>query len=643
MSIPASANESRVAARLWVAGAVVAFLWFALYLTAMNWQIVALLRLCGVTQLLGVAGMTLFVLYTPRRPHHSPVALLSFGVLLLTLLWGITDIFYWDGIQTAGRSQLFVMGRSEDLPRLSLTYVFLGTAFRLFGNHNWVGHLYIILWAAALLWLMTLAFRGSRYRLLAVLVTFLSPYVLVLSKWLYLDIPSITAAFATILAHDWAARRPSARRFAVALACLTAACLLKESGVILLLPLLIMPLLCPRANRRKVALWTILNCAIGVTSFVLLAWFYRSQLHDDSGQVNWLLFNSRYAPALTTGLWFLWAMVQHLRSAVCWSLLLFAVMGLVAPQGRRGRMMLGILLLIQVLLVASVKNFAIKYYFIYRPLDPVARHHLDQVLLALAFFCLVAGFAVKALRWRRPRRMEALCWLMLLATAIIFSATGKSYPEGPNHSPWIALDWRYLGLAIPPLLLLTVKGSSRLLAPGNPAWFRAFAAVALALSIQMAGMRAAMMVAFYSQKARLYQTAFNVIEKRPERTVFTHWPFFMGCAPMDYGSLTWKSGGFTLRNLKDCVDLSKKPLAQRPPDSLLLHDDDLLNSLRVRDLYREPVFMEKAQMRYLSPLAPRVKREKLNSLYVARVGPSGGTPKAMPGPDKRPGPGQNPN
>ena len=622
------------------AGILILFIWSAAYLCAMSQQNTPLLRICAYTQwLVLAAGSMLLFLGRPRiiseankkLPFHWP-DFLALVIILLALAWGITDIFYWDGIQTAGRSYLFLLGRTEDLPRFSLTYVILAGAFQFLGNANWVGHLIILLWAIGLLLLTSWIFRGRPYRLLAVAIVFFSPYVFVLSKWLYLDMPLMTGAFASILAHEWAVRRPSAGRFLVAMVVLTATCLLKESGVIVVFPLLVLPFLCPRNIRLKVAAWTLINCAIGLASFGFLAWLYRHHSHTEATDVGWLLLNRRYAAASKTILWFLWAIGKHLQALTSWSLLLFALAGLVIPRGRGGRRILAGLIAIQILLMLFIcTGFDIKKGFHYWPLDVHVPGKADVWLLGMALGCLVGGFLFGKLGWRRPRRIEILCWLSVISTIFIFSAMGKCYVAG-KAGPWITIDWRYLGLAAPFLLVVAVKGASILLGRWHPGWFRALAAVALALSVQVMAMRAVTMAAYYSEKAHLYQSAFDTVVKQPQRTLFTHWPFCIGLSSLDYGSLKWKSEGFDLRDIRALPALRKNPATQLPPNSILLHDNDLLNSLRMGELFPDAISSQTATLRYLRPLDMHRRKQKLNSIYIARVGATKPVPKAPSAP-----------
>ncbi len=604
----------------WYAGATFLCLWAILLFVSMNWQIKVGVKIAGYLK--PIAGIVLVVLLLTipgrlRLPLF--LKLLALATLASGWLWGINDTFYWDGIQTAGRGFLFLDGRS--IARFSLSYIFLGKGLRCVGNFNWVGHLYVMLLGAAALYLLSRTFQNPAQRWLVVVMAFLTPHVFVLSKWLYLDIPVIACIVMTVIAFDWAARSGSVWRFGVAAGFLTITSLMKEIGFVAAIPVILLPLFVPRGRRLKTFLISLISVCIAFGILIFLWHFYRQHQSGGGHHVKWLLLNpEKGSPSITVS-WFFWAVREHLRTLLWWGFLVFALLGLVRPRKKGGYVVVGLILLAQLLALYTARYFHVSGIWHPCPLNEPSGNTISHWMLLAIALLLGTGLISGALSWRRPRRIERMSWILVISIIFIFSATGKTWWSKPRHRIWMGLDWRYLGPSLPFLAILAANGVGRLLVRRHPIWLRTMAALTLAVSLLFVTLRSTTLSAYFCEKARLNGEAYEAIRKRPEKVVFTHWPFFMGAEwNYDYGQLRWKSDGIKLRSIYELYKLRVMPANKRPRlNAIVLQSNDICKKLQSWGRFPDIVFDKTVKIYYLRPFDPRLKGKEIYRNYAAKV------------------------
>ena len=611
-------GDARLRFSWWCASAIVLCVWMMVFFVSMNWQIRSGIKMVCQTKEMAALGLAVLLVSAPRTGRLPPLFVFAFlAMLAVGWFWGLNDTFYKDGVLTVARAQAVMEGKS--VSRFSLSYLALGMAFRFLGNYNWVGHLYVMLVGLGLLYLMSRTFRDAGSRLLVVMMALFSPHLFVLAKLLYLDIPVITGFVATVLSYSWAMRRPSFGRCAISIAVLVVTVLLKEAGIIAVIPVLFLPFLAPRGKRTRILLLTLASCAAALPTFWVLYTLARERQGLVDQRVIWLLFNTNACPVGVSVKWFFSAARNHFRAAAWWGFLLFALIGLVRGRDRMGRGLLAGILLCQLILMAAAHQFDVGSKWNYRPLVEPHADTITDCMVVMVLVLMGFGLLTRSLALRRLRRLDGLSWIFLLAAIFVFSALAKVEFKDGRATPKILLDWRYLSPAIAFLLLLAARGAARLFSSRHPLWFRALAGVALAMSLEFCALRAVDVAAFFSTKARANGEAYRVVQRRPERVVFSRWPFFMGAGSQcDYGEMRWQSDGFKLRDISELDALRRQPKERRERiQALVVQSED--QYLGRWMLFPETVFDERAKIRYPRPFDFRVRKAAFHRIYVGKV------------------------
>lgn len=589
-------------------------LYGVLLFLSLNFQYKTGIRWSGYLNLPAMLLLAAVIGTTPLRPRIHPTTLFAaLASLAMGWVWGLFDVFYWDGILTAGRACLIMDGKWDELTRFSLTYPIVAALFSLLGNANWIGHGYIMAMGAGMLWLLWHARRARAMRIGAVVLAFATPHVFVLSKWFYLDIPVIAGLVATVVGFHWASRRGGAWRYALATAALLATVLLKEAGFLAVVPLAVLPLTMPRGRRVKTAFIVAACIAIAAAGFALLLSLYRQPGTNNTGQVEWLLFAHPEASAMQTFNWFHWAIREHLRGAIWWEFFAFAGLGLIRPRRPGGHWILVAILVLVVVALRAVSDFQPNFEWHYYPLREPAGDSITNIVCVLIGLLVLGGLAAKQLAPRPPRRLDWLCWSMAAAVLFIFSAAGKAFIQ--PHGLWITIDWRYFGAATPFVAILAARGAAHLFHRRYPLWLRIAAALALAYSFQTALLRSTATAAYFSGKARLTESAYLAAVETGAPVVYTHWPFVMDFVrPFDYGSMRWHSEGITLRPLDEL--LSGTP---PPSGAHVLHVyTRSQRSFSSREISR-PVWTATAEIRFLEPIRSDYDTAEIESAYLGAV------------------------
>jgi len=611
----------------WVAAAVALMAWGLLLCTGMNYQYGSALRFLAWTKEAAAVALALLILEAPARFPRSHLWFMGLVALgSAGLLWGLHDPFYMDGILTAGRSQ--ALWRGEPVNRFSLSYAMLGITFHWLGNSEWVGHLHIALCFFILLVLLARFFRSPLHRALLLLLAFWNPWLFVLSKWLYLDIPLAAGTVATVLAFAFALHRNRWPHYALASLLLLITCLLKESGILLAIPLIITALASPSRMRLKAILHMLAGCIAAFCAFWLLYRLFRDTHEWRGEKVAWLLFNPRMVPVKEGLIWFAQGIMGQVRSLALWAFLIVALAGCVRIRKQSGRSLLAAAMGCHLTALLAASAFQLSGHWNLDPLGASVSHAVVGGALLGAILILTGGLLAGKLAMRRPTRLEMICWITLAIFVLAFSATGKVRFRG-GVAESVVLDWRYMAPAAPFALILAARGALRLLAPRNGPILRILAAAGLAFGILLCALRSTTMVSWTSEKARLNGRAYDVVRKQRERLIYTHWPFFMSPKQgMDYGKFRWHSDGFEIRPLW----MLKNPQYQSSAGALALQSQDEYQGVEIWRIWPEPIFDRKAQIQYLRPFRLRPERITYHKVYAGRKAPLTSRRPPLPSP-----------
>lgn len=591
--------------------------WLAALFISMNWQVGAGLRLVGVTTPIALLAMAcLFFAKLERRKIPWILPGIFAGVAGIGLLWGINDPCYWDGIQTLGRGLMLYEGDFSEMRRLSLTYVILGFVAKYLANADWAFHLYMIACTVVLLFAISRVYRHQGLQILAVFMALSTPYVFVLSKWIYLDMPAMAGIAATLVAYGWAAQKPSLKRFLAAGALLAATVTLKEVGALVFIPLALLPWMAPKSSRRQIGLAVFVSVAVCAGIAALMAHFH-FEAHGDKDEANWLLFNPRFGPPRTTWDWFSFAALEQLRALAWWGYLFLALAGLFRPRRRIGFYVIALVLGCQAIGLLAIKDADIEASWKYAPLQVIGYETLMHWLLLAVPLILLGGWISRSLEWKRHNLQERLFWVCAIAFVFTFSVAGKIY-ERKSGQLWISTDWRYIAPIAPLVAALGASSAAGMLSWRNPMWFRMLAALVLALSILFCIVRSANMAVYFGEKARSMRDAFTAASAQPARLAYTHWPFHHGKKPYDYGSLRWKSMGFTFKSI-DILRAAKSGGSADLEPGILVHSDDFYTGTKSRQWFPTAILDSKVRIYYMKPLKGRPKKETIGGNYVARV------------------------
>lgn len=596
-------------------------LWGALYFISMNIQYKYGIMLAGYTKELVALLLALCIL---KSDHiFKKWRIIKYPVIITIALgwfWGINDPFSWDGIQTAGRSLILFTDGMDYIGRFSFSYVIIGILLKYIRNYNWIVHLYIMAIGGLAIYLIGKKQRHSSQCRLTIMMAFVTPHLYILSKWVYLDIPVIAFIVITLIAFDRAIRKNSIYWSILTAILLIITSLMKEIGFIACIPILI---LLPFQIRKKGSLKLLLPIFLGVLAslgiFAYVCHFYRSRQPYKSSDVDWLLFNKNKGEYYLSLRWFFWAVQEHFLTFMWWGWLIFALIGLVRPKGNKGFLFLLVILTSQILSVVLTRKFHMDHYF---PLsDPHAQVYSKWILFFI-FSVFIAGCFLGFLRLRRPKRSDLISWIIIIVTVFIFSAMGKSYYLHSKQMLWITIDWRYIGPAIPFLVILAAKGVGRALVRKNPGWFRFAVALTVSLCLMQMTLRSSMSASYYCKKARLAGEAYQAVALRPEKVVYTHWPFYWkGANVLDLGELTWKSDG---KNPRRLITLNKylnpgQNVKYKEEAIALQSSDSIYFSYVIWELFPNPFFDKSANINYLMPFNFHLQKAVILRIYGAKV------------------------
>ena len=616
----------------WNIGILLLCLWACSLFISMNYQYQKGLYLISYTKEIFTLGLAIFLITAPwsRRPPRF-IVYAFLGTLAVGWFWGLTDTFYWDGVHIAGRSLLLMNGEISQLPRFSLNYVFLGAILHYIGNANSLGHLYVMMSGAGLLYLLSRTARYPGSRFLVVMMAFISPHLFILNKWLYTDIPTMAAIFATILAYVWAERHPTIKRYALPLFLLIIASLLKEIGCVAVLPFLFIPLLVPKGQRLRSVVFSLISLAVALGIFIALYKYYRPERTEAANEhVGWLLLNKDAGVHLwLTVHWFFWAVREHLKIAAWWGFFLFAFLRLFQPKKSWGYIFLSLAIVCQIVLMVEARYFADWKMWQYCPLNESGGSDLAYTMMILFLILLLAGWAMGGLRCHRPKKIECAAWIMVIGIIFIFSASGKITPKETSGYSWIDIDWRYLANAVPFMILLSAQGAAHLLTGKKPLWFRILAGTALALTFYVIILRSSALASYFGEKARLNGRFYEIARKQPERVIFTHWPFVMVSPKQyDYGTLRWKSDKFEIRDFDELRRLLLIPPGQRPKiNGLVLQTEGFDADINSRNLFPDWVKDESVQIGFIRPFDFKINKIDICHNYLVRVKFPGARPR----------------
>ncbi|MBN1901556.1 phospholipid carrier-dependent glycosyltransferase [Candidatus Sumerlaeota bacterium] len=572
-----------------------------------------------VTLLLALCILKSGPIFEKRRIIKYPVMI----TIALGWLWGMNDPFYGDGIQTAGRGLILFTDGMNHISRFSLSYVILGILLKYVMNCNWIAHLYIMAIGGFAIYLMGKRQRHPLLCRLTIIMAFITPQPFVLSKWVYLDIPVIASIGITLLAFDRAMRKNSMYWAVLTMILLIITSLMKEIGFIVGIPILI---LLPYHIWKKRSLKLMIPIFMGILAtmgiLAYLCYFYRTRQPDNKSDVDWLLFNAKRGGHYLTFSWFIWALREHLITLLWWDWLIFALISLVRPKGKRGLLLISLILAAQALSLVVTSPFILDHFYPFTV--PFARQ-ISQWILIFIFFIFISGFLSRFFQFRRPKRFEAISWIMIVWIVFIFSAMGKCYFSKEHNGLWIVIDWRYVCPALPFLILLAAKGIGRCLASKNPVWFRFSAALIFSLCLMQLTLKSGMTASYYCEKARLNGEAYQSVRLRPEKVVYTHWPFYWRERQvLDLGELTWKTDGKNPRSLADLQDyLDGKKGAKFSEDAIALQSSDPVSFstlFRIGELFPDVFFNKATNLYYITPFNSHIiKKPEIIRICAAKV------------------------
>jgi hypothetical protein len=602
----------------WITGAVFLCFWLILLFISMNWQYKRGMRIAGYTKELATILFFIILITSPRRlklPLYFKI--LFIFTVFSGCIWGLHDTFYWDGIQTCGRSILFINGEFDNLPRFSLNYAILGLIFKYIGNYNWTGHLYIMIWGGLLLLMLSKNIRIKKSRYFVVLMALSAPHIFVLSKWLYMDIPLAAGIFISVLAMDQAIKKPSFFRYLTAIVLLIISVLLKEIGVIAVIPFLFLPFIVPKEKRFRSIFFSLAVLGIVFGLFMIQWNIYKSHNKIDSSHVQWLLFNKNVTPDMwLTVKWFFEAITEHLGKLLWWGFLGFAVLGTIKVHKKWGYYFVAAILICQIFSIIAARSFNLSSMWHPRPLNEPDGKLTSNLMMLFAAFILSAGLITKNIRFHKLKRIEWFSWIMIISVILIFSATGKYYLR-KNGKLALDIDWRYLTPAIPFSILLAGKNIHRIFSRCNPFWLRIIGFAAFTITLHCTMLRSVDLAVYFGEKARLNGEFYEAAKKRPERLIFTHWPFFMDSKKVyDYGNIQWKSDAFTLESLTLLQHYNKNPQNRPRQKILALQTKGIMRSVKIWKNYDHIILEKNLKIYYLRPFDHHLHNKRIAHNYL---------------------------
>lgn len=503
-------------------------------------------------------AITAFLVEYLQNKDREAKPFTLFSVIALINLVGISDIYFWDGINTVTRAVELLKGH---VGRFSFLYGILAGIYAVLGESEFVSHCTIgvihLFGCIALYKFCAHYFENQKTAQIILFLYALNPYVYLVHRWIYMDGPLMDFSIISVyfLYMFFKRQQKSADLLFFLITALGTISMKEYAAFILIVYFFIIDnnlhlsrKVLSKLKRNKYMIITascitIIMAAIIVWGFLSGAFTYMLEKiyvlsAAKDGAYILLLSDLRLIGCRADILQKLWG--QALGVFVSSGVLFMGILSLTGTSRRKYRCFF--LLLVITFTLIGISH--VHWEWFHNSLAFMIDGSQQFIFFST---CITVLIAIGKIFILKEYKMNPVFISWFLTPIVLFTLIiGKIWVDGEKYNAMI--DWRYVIIALPGLLLSCGYTIKSILISGDKL-ANYFLCAILAIIFGSNIISGINLYAYFGNWSMAHEEAYRYIQSKQPEIVYTSWPFYLDLGEPNMGKYTWTEDEIEVRDI----------------------------------------------------------------------------------------------